>query len=80
MESRRAIGSAIIEGLISPVAIGFDRLATEGGDYTQNSGSYNQNGGGNHNQGSGDYSQHAVMVRESVDVTIVDSLLRTNLP
>lgn len=80
METRRAIGSAIIEGLITPAAIGFERLATEGGDYDQGSGGYNQGGGGNHAQGNGDYNQHAVTVREFVDVSIVNDLIRTQLP
>lgn len=62
-EQRKLIGSAIIDGLISPGSFSFNNpIATEGGDYNQNGGSYNQGGGGNHNQGgSGDYNQHAAM-------------------
>ena len=61
-EQKKFVGSAIIEGLISPESFTFiNPLATEGGDYSQNGGGYNQGGGGNHNQGGGgDYNQHAL--------------------
>ena len=76
MEARRIIGSAIIDGLVSPVAIGFQRLATEGGDYNQGQGDYNQTGGGNHTHGGGGYNQSAMKVRDFLDVTNVVELLQ----
>jgi len=62
MEDRRVIGNAIIDGLISPAGIAFERLAfgSGGGDYDQNGGPYNQSGGGDHDQGGGGgYTQNA---------------------
>lgn len=54
VDQRKVLATAIVEGLINPAAIAFERLATEGGDYDQNGpGDYTQTGGGNHNQNSG---------------------------
>lgn len=73
---RRLIGGAIIEGLMAPSALVFDRLATEGGDYNQGDGGYTQSGGGNHNQNSGDYNQSASSM---FDRGIVDVLTLTRI-
>ena len=53
-EQRKMIGTAIIDGLVTPGSFTFiDPLATEGGDYDQGTGPYTQSGGGNHNQEGG---------------------------
>lgn len=77
-DQRKLIGTAIIEGLITPGAFTFfNPLATEGGDYNQNQGGYVQSGGGNHNQGGGDYNQSAITSRfdPSINVTNLAEVL-----
>lgn len=73
---RKVIGAAIIEGLISPSALAFERLATEGGDYNQGDGGYTQSGGGNHNQGGGDYNQSSMVGRDYLEVVNLAQILR----
>jgi len=77
IEDRKAIGQAIIEGLISPVSISFERLATEGGDYNQGDGGYTQSGGGNHTQGSGDYTQTALVNPNELNILTLAEIVKT---
>ena len=76
VEDRDAIGSAIMKGLISPTALVFERLATEGGDYTQTQGDYTQSGGGDHNQGGGGYNQSKAELFDRSEVMQVVTLGR----
>jgi hypothetical protein len=56
-ESRRVLGSTIIDGIKGGRFTFTNPLATEGGDYTQGQGDYHQSGGGDHTQGGGGYTQ-----------------------
>lgn len=77
-DQRKLIGTAIIEGLITPGSFTFfNPLATEGGDYNQGQGDYTQSGGGDHNQGGGGYNQAAITSRfdPSINVTNLAEIL-----
>ena len=77
IEDRKAIGQAIIDGLISPVSLTFERLATEGGDYNQGEGGYTQSGGGNHTQGGGDYNQSALVRPNELNILTLAEIVGT---
>jgi hypothetical protein len=76
VDDRKAIGQAIIDGLISPVALTFERLATEGGDYNQTQGDYTQSGGGDHNQGGGGYNQSAIVRPDTLNIVTLAEMVK----
>ena len=78
VEDRKLIGQAIIDGLISPISLTFERLATEGGDYNQNQGDYNQSGGGNHNQGGGGYTQKAQIMANELSIVTLSEIVKAS--
>lgn len=76
IEDRRAIASAIVAGLINPIGLRFNPIATEGGDYNQGDGPYTQSGGGNHSQTGGGYTQSSLIRDNYLDIRQLGNILR----